>query len=274
VADENLGAIPIAPTRLTLVWVVPHRSSRTTIAGQVGRAAKPHPNLDASRVTECPLMEATVVIPTFNRKSALVRCLLNVPGETPTIVVDDGSTDGTREAVLRLKRQNVRYVRQDNAGPAAARNTGVGLAKTDAVAFTDSDCIPAAGWLAALLEHLASAPERVAGVGGRVLADGDGWVGRYATFHRLLDPPPSCSYLVTANCCYRRLVVLEAGGFDSTIRHPGGEDPGLSLNVRRLGYRLEYEPRAVVYHDYRENVFDFARTFFRYGEGCAIVMGK
>jgi mycofactocin glycosyltransferase len=78
---------------------------------------------------------------------------------------------------------------------------------------------------------------------------------------------------VTANCAYRRSAILDAGGFEEALRVPGGEDPHLSQKIRARGYSLRYEPTAVVRHDFRENLFDFARTFFRYGSGCGYVMG-
>ena len=214
------------------------------------------------------------MIPTFNRRDLLLRCIGNIPPEVPIVVVDDGSSDGTEEAIAHLGRTNLQCMHQENAGPAAARNAGWERAGTDLVIFTDDDCIPAAGWARAMTSLMDRLPKSVGGVGGRVLPLGDGWVSRYSTFHRILEPPASCSYLVTANCCYRRSAIAEAGGFDSRIRRPGGEDPGLSLRVRRLGYELMFEPSAIVYHQYRENIIDFARTFFRYGEGCACVLGE
>jgi glycosyltransferase involved in cell wall biosynthesis len=218
-------------------------------------------------------MEATVVIPTFNRRLSLLRCLSRIPPGVPVVVVDDGSDDGTGGAVQGLDRPDLTYVGQENAGPAAARNAGLNRVETDVVAFTDDDCVPGDGWPAILVRHLEQASDRVAGVGGRVLPYKDGWISRYSTFHRILEPPQSRAYLVTANCCYRTKAVAEVGGFDPRLRHPGGEDTGLSRALRRRGYTFEFEPRAVVFHEYRESVTDFARIFFRYGEGCSRDLG-
>ena len=94
----------------------------------------------------------SVVIPTFNRAATIVRAVESVLQQTyrplELIVVDDGSTDGTSE-VLQAYGKAVVYVRQDNAGPAAARNRGIRESQGDMVAFLDSDDV----WLAAKLER-------------------------------------------------------------------------------------------------------------------------
>jgi glycosyltransferase involved in cell wall biosynthesis len=90
----------------------------------------------------------SVVIPTWNCAARLVRALHSVAAQTcalddvETLVVDDGSSDDTAEQIAIFSAQSplhVRYVRQDNAGPAAARNHGLRLARGDAIAFLDAD---------------------------------------------------------------------------------------------------------------------------------------
>jgi len=84
----------------------------------------------------------SAVIPTFNRGRLLERAVESVIGQSrpadEIIVVDDGSTDDTRERMERFAGA-VRYLRQDNAGGAAARNRGVSAAQGEWVAFLDSD---------------------------------------------------------------------------------------------------------------------------------------
>ena len=86
------------------------------------------------------MLRVAVVIPTYNRVRLLERALRSVLDQARVadeiIVVDDGSTDGTAEAVADLP---VRLVRQANAGAAAARNRGVREASSPWVAFLDSD---------------------------------------------------------------------------------------------------------------------------------------
>ena len=195
-----------------------------------------------------------------------------MPQDVEVIVVDDGSTDGTHNAVRSVNHANLMYIRQVNGGPASARNAGIAAASGEFVVFTDDDCVPTGSWPWPLVNRLSNAATGVAGVGGRVLPVNGGLFSRYYTFHRILEPPPNCAYVVTANCTYRKEVLVEVGGFDSAIKHPGGEDPALSAAVRTAGYSLGYEPSAVVLHEYRESLWDFLKTFNRYGKGCANVV--
>ncbi len=84
----------------------------------------------------------SVIIPTHNRKAYLFECLETVFAQTyaphEVIVVDDGSTDGTVEALGEYGAR-IRFIEQPNAGPGAARNRGAQIASGDYLAFLDSD---------------------------------------------------------------------------------------------------------------------------------------
>lgn len=92
-------------------------------------------------MTPSPL-RISCVIPVFNGADYLAESLESVLSQThppfEVIVVDDGSTDST-PAVAQAYGSRIRYVRQDNAGPAAARNRGVELSLGELVAFQDAD---------------------------------------------------------------------------------------------------------------------------------------
>jgi len=84
----------------------------------------------------------SVIIPTYNRASWLRGAIDSVLDQTfadfELIVVDDGSTDNTKEIVADYG-DKIRYFYQPNKGPSAARNTGIGQAKADLICFLDSD---------------------------------------------------------------------------------------------------------------------------------------
>ncbi len=159
---------------------------------------------------------ASVVVPTFRRATQLARCIDALAAQrSPSfeiIVVDDGSADGTTQSVLRDARHVAAGLRAlthaENRGPAAARNTGLAAARGEIVAFTDDDCEPEPSWLAELVRALERATPDVVGVGGRVESARPGLVGEYMTRQRILEPPPSLAYLVTANCAFRRAPVI------------------------------------------------------------------
>ncbi len=86
----------------------------------------------------------SVILPTYNRARLVPRAIESVLQQTheaiELIVVDDGSTDDTENAVRSFDDSRIRYVRHDNRrGAAAARNTGIELARGEYVAFQDSD---------------------------------------------------------------------------------------------------------------------------------------
>ncbi|GAH74960.1 unnamed protein product, partial [marine sediment metagenome] len=86
----------------------------------------------------------SVIIPTYNRAYLIGRAIQSVLNQTyqdfEIIVVDDGSTDDTEEIVRSFKDKRIGYVRHEkNKGAAAARNTGIKAAKSEYIAFQDSD---------------------------------------------------------------------------------------------------------------------------------------
>lgn len=98
-------------------------------------------------------MKVTAIIPTYNRQPRVFRAIDCVLSQTmpvdEIIVVDDGSTDGTAEAVAERYGSRVVLIRQENAGVSAARNRGVQAARGEWLAFLDSDDF----WLPEKLEQ-------------------------------------------------------------------------------------------------------------------------
>ncbi len=88
-------------------------------------------------------MKFSIVIPTYNRAAFLPKAIESVLAQTfavwELIIVDDGSTDNTREVVSRYSDSRIIYIYQQNAERSAARNNGVNHAKGDYVCFLDSD---------------------------------------------------------------------------------------------------------------------------------------
>jgi GT2 family glycosyltransferase len=219
----------------------------------------------------------TVVIPTYNRRESLRRCLEGLLAchsdelDVTVRVVDDGSTDGSPELVRELAERTSGAIRvmahaQEHAGPGAARNLAIRASDTELVLFLDDDCVPNPGWLHAL----ANAPwaSDVGAVGGRIISPESGnRVARYCRHLRFNEFPVDdgpIQFVNTANAAYRRDVLLAIGLMEPSVSG-GGEAQDLAWRIVRHGLRLEYAPEAKVLHYHRESVEVLARTFWTRG---------
>ena len=163
------------------------------------------------------------------------------------LVIDNESVDGTAEAVRERARDSSVpvqvVVREGSVG--RLRNEAVRLARGEVLAFTDSDCAPAAGWLAAGVAVL-NADRRLGVVQGRTLPDVED-LGRWPNTQRI----EGVSLLF--ECCnifYRTAAIRAAAGFDEQPRLSAfGEDTAAGWSVLRLGWRVGYAPEALVHHD-------------------------
>lgn len=222
-------------------------------------------------------MRSSVVIPTFNRASLLPAVLSAVfdqdyDGDYEMVVVDDGSTDATPSVLAELAERapgRIRVIRQENSGPARARNRGAQEARGAFLAFLDDDCVAEPSWLR-LLEAALTASGAAAVAGAVVNREVD-WVGRYinreAVIAHVVSADGSVEGLITGNCGIPAALFRELGGFDETIRVAGGEDTELGLRLRATGHRIAHALDARVHHESRVGLASYLRMIFRHGRG-------
>lgn len=222
--------------------------------------------------------EVSVVVPTFNRMDVLPEVLdaLDAQGGAPpfeVIVVDDGSTDATPEFLARRAAATAgapfRHLRQENRGPAAARNAGVEAATASWVAFLGDDTVPAPGWLAAHRDaHRRSGDDPLHAVIGYT-----GWhprmrlnpflryINEYGLQfgYALIDDPEDVpfNFFYTSNLSLSRELLL-AEPFDLRFPYPAWEDIEVAYRMKKKGLRLTYERRATVAHDHPTDLARFA----------------
>src|SRR4051794_5701981 len=163
----------------------------------------------------------------------LARCLAALREQTldaerfEVVVVDDGSTDETARVLAGAAHDRgpaLEVVRHASSrGASAARNAGWRRARAPVVAFTDDDCVPVAGWLAAGLAACAAAPGAI--VQGRIdpLPSERHLLG---PFSRTLSVPGPAPTFATANVFYPRALIERLGGFDEHMTT--GEDTDLA----------------------------------------------
>jgi glycosyltransferase involved in cell wall biosynthesis len=200
---------------------------------------------------------ASVVIPTYNRKLILQKCLRalerqSVPAGSPlqdyeVVVVDDGSTDGT-SAWLASAAPELPHVRtqvQANQGPAVARNQGVRAARGDTIVFIDSDLVVVPQFLHAHALALVQASSARAFTYGRVVNTSN-FADPMAEPYKLTDV--SAAYFATGNVVIARAWLERAGLFDTRFQHYGWEDLELGVRLKQLGLKLIKCPQAVGYH--------------------------
>jgi glycosyltransferase involved in cell wall biosynthesis len=199
----------------------------------------------------------TVVIPTFNRLSWLRKCLAHLDAQKyhlsfEVIVVDDGSTDGTKQYLISNKGNftfTLVHLNQENRGPAAARNLGIKAAKGGIVAFLDDDSIAESNWLWEITRSFKDLPDAYAAVSGRTTMYG------YSKFGAFLQEnfDDSDSW-ITNNIAYKRTVLLKIGLFDETnFTLAAWEDLDLAYRMQLAGYKRLYNEQAIIAHPREES---------------------
>jgi glycosyltransferase involved in cell wall biosynthesis len=188
-----------------------------------------------------PARDAAVTLP--RTLAALERQDLDRPFET--IVVDNGSVDGTGELAEAAGLPVRVLTMSEKCGAGAARNAGAAVASGGLLAFTDADCFPAPSWLREALAGL----EHADLVQGRVEADPAAAPGPFD--HTVWVTGPSALF-ETANLAIRRRAFERLGGFadwqDAGGGRPFGEDTWLGWRARRAGMTTGFADRALVHH--------------------------
>lgn len=185
----------------------------------------------------------SVVMPVLNRADLVATAIESVLAQThdqlELIVVDDGSTDNTRDVVAEYVRTDPRVtlLAGPHAGVSASRNTGLEQARGDYVAFLDSDNSWTPRFLELSLAALEAAPDVVASHAGLRL-HGDDEVAYRGGDAQLIDLQLGNSIDLNV-LVVRSQALQEAGVFDVTLRR--WVDYDLVLRLARLG-RLEYLP--------------------------------
>lgn len=227
----------------------------------------------------------SVVIPTYNRCGPVLRTLAALDHQTTTspsgrsfdfevIVVSDGSSDGTVEALERLDPGfPLTVVDQLNAGPSRARNAGVARATGDIVLFIDDDVVPEPECAGVHFDRHAVRDDVV--VIGPMLTPPDHDMSPWVAWeqHQLekwypffADHPEAAHHhFYTGNASLRRAAFVAAGGFDESLSRAEDVELAWRLHERGAHFEVALHARALHYAErslqsWRSIAYEYGRT--------------
>ena len=244
-------------------------------------------------------MNVSIIIPTRNRSKWISSAIQSfVKQDFPSsqyeiIVVDNGSTDNTREITehaVSLNKNNIRYIYEPEPGLLSGRHRGASEAKGDILVFVDDDIEAVNGWLSAIMAEFED--ESVHMVGGPSLpkfeVEPPEWMERYCNIKNSQLTCGSLSLLNKGNkkiendpifvwglnFAIRRKTLFELGGFhpDGVPNHllhfRGDGETGLALKLKEKRLKAVYAPGAKVYHyipQERLTITYFEKRFYSQG---------
>lgn len=241
-------------------------------------------------------MKLSVIIPTYNRKNVLIKCLnalfeqIYPKSNFEIIVIDDGSTDGTESVVKEIIKKlpvELRYFKQENRGPGAARNVGIKNAKGDIVLFIGDDIIATPTLLEEHMKWHKSNPEDNVAILGFVTWSPEieitpfmKWLengGPQFHFWQIQDKTEIDiqKYFYTSNISLKREFLLDNNLlFDEDFPYAAYEDIELGYRLKKVRMILKYNKNAISYHYHCTSVDDACQRMIKVGESAYIFSKK
>ncbi len=244
-------------------------------------------------------MDFSVIIPTYNRSAVLGLTLQALatqelpagPGVSliryEVVVVDDGSTDSTRQLVEARAAAfpvPLKYLFQDNRKQGAARNLGVSQARGKYLLFLGDDIVPGPFFVSEHHKSHARGHPMLAVIGYTRWPEHfrptpfleyigeQGWQFGFSLIEDPGDLP--FNFFYTSNLSVSRDLFLGSGGFDESFQEYGWEDMELGLRLKKKGMHLVYNSRAVAYHHHRINLASFVRRQRKVGRTAWTFYGR
>lgn len=223
----------------------------------------------------------SICILTHNSGHTIKECLESIQKiDYPNfeiIIIDDNSQDETKKIVKETRKIGAKLIEINKKTKIGKlRNIAVQNSSGEFIAFTDSDCAVEKNWLKELLKGFSS--KEIAGVGGSNLTPNNNSkfqkaVGEFYEFFSFLGADyvknsqnitetrhnPSC------NAMYKKNILLELNGFNESIE--SNEDPELDARIRKKGYKLMFNPKAIVFHHRKKNLSQFFAQAQWFGKG-------
>jgi len=218
------------------------------------------------------MKKVSAYIPCYNAEKFIVRAVRSLLDQTAppeeVLVIDDGSTDRSMDLIRDYPVRIISLGK--NQGLAAARNRAYQEARNELIACIDADCEATPTWLDQLLRDF---PADCAGTGGKTVEANqveraDRWRARHMPLHwgdkRAMNPKA----IYGANQLFRKSAIMAVGLLDITRvvddYKIGYEDLELARKLYKAGYKLFYNPQAIVYHLRLDTPKGIIRQYWRW----------
>jgi len=257
--------------------------------------------------------KVSVVIPTKDRPDRLAKLLDSVKSAgdyfDELIVVDSSAEYSNRLKVKQLvHRYGEKYIYEPKIGLSFARNTGIAESSGDIIVFADDDFVVRKGWIENLIRHykdpyvmcctgrmLPLRHDKVSQLYEKVLSFDRGTKQRIFTRKdisilnllktvtkigkiRLEDKTPVPWAVGYGYCSFRKSVFDKVGVFDTSLGRGtpnlGGEDVDIFYRILKKGYKIVYEPKAVIYHDHRHTYEGILKDAYASGVSVKALVKK
>lgn len=213
--------------------------------------------------------EASIIIPVHNKIEYTQQCLLALSrsitnARYEVIVVDNASTDGTRELLQSLEGDVKIITNSVNQGFSKSNNQGVAMAEGEFIILLNNDTIPTHGWLREMIDTFSRRPDTGI-VGAKLIYPDDESIQHaglafnghskipyhiyrgFSRFHPAVNREREFQAVTAACLCVRKEIYSRAGGLDESFIN-GGEDVDFCLKLREMGHHVVYNPKVEIYH--------------------------
>lgn len=231
----------------------------------------------------------SIVTPVLNGERTIGALVRALAGQQPAksgrftelgheiLIVDNGSTDGTRAIVEGAAIPSLRVLHEARRGPSAARNRGLREARGRLIAFLDADSVPTRSWLREMVEAFDD-PDVLIVAGGLASFPPRTGAQRFAAGYGINDATrmvqmPKLPFANTRNMAIFRYAALAVDGFPEEMI--AGEDVEFSYRVRqRFGSPITFRPSALVFHQDRDNDESLRAQAIGYGRSMAVLYAR
>lgn len=195
-------------------------------------------------------MNISVIIPTYNRLESLKKCLASIlntnRNDFEIIIVNDASTDGTKEYLDNLNNPKIKAIHHtENKGVSQSRNDGIKSSQSEILAFTDDDCEVQDKWLDNLVQNFTD--EKIGFVFGPTYYVSPEYRGYFP--ERVVY---SLNWPGGGNIAYRKKVFEIAGYFDTFFEKYHNEDTEMAMRATTYDFSFKYDLTAVCHHQKAE----------------------